>query len=81
VSKPDDPMVILTLNGSTSGYYLPLSQAVLLLPVFATIQRVDWSWADKCFKFVQGSDDYNATVGIKMLSPAQNAQLHLEDAA
>lgn len=76
MSKPNDPMVVITFGGGTS-YYMPMSQAVALVPAFATARRVDYSWSDKCYKFYDQSGN-DTTVGIKVLSPAQIAQLHLE---
>jgi len=79
VPTSNDPMVVLTISGG-GAYFLPLSQAVALVPVFATARRVDYSWSDKCYKFYKASDS-EASVGVKVLLPAQLAQLHLEDDA
>lgn len=77
---PNDPMVILSLAGGGVQFYVPLSQAVALMPAFAVAQRVEYSWSAKCFTFYKPSDS-DTTVGIKVLTPAQIAQLHLESEA
>ena len=71
-----DPLVVLDAVGS---YLLPLSKATAMIQLLAFAERVEYDWSTKAYRPYAGSGSGDHQVTVKMLSPAQLAQIRLSD--